>query len=119
MYLHEITEMEEVEEEVSQPVLPESLTAASGEGTRLEILTALSQALLREVGALQGDKINSNRGIDLAKEIESYEANLIRRALMQSGGKQCQAARLLNVKATTLNAKIKRYRILEKTQMVF
>ena len=112
MYLQEIGEMNE---EIGQPVLPSSsVPAASGERTRLEILTALSQALLREVGALQRDQISSNRGIDLAKEIESYETNLIRSALMQSGGRQCQAARLLNVKATTLNAKIKRYRILER-----
>lgn len=63
-----------------------NLPPTSGDGSRLEVVTALSHALLREVGALKGDKINSNEGIDLAKEIESYEANLIRRALMQSGG---------------------------------
>ena len=116
MDLHEIAEMEE---EVSQSVVSSNLPASLGERTRLEILTALSQALLREVGALKSDKTNSHKEIDLAKEIESYEAELIRRALMQTGGRQNQAARLLNVKATTLNAKIKRYRILETTQIVF
>lgn len=116
MHLHEFAEMDEDDNDA---VLPARPPAAWGDGTRLEILTALSHALLRELGALQGDKINSNIGIDLAREIESYEASLIRRALMQSGGKQCHAARILNVKATTLNAKIKRYRILEKMQMVF
>lgn len=109
-----------MKEEVNQSVTPLSLPALSGERTRLEILTALSEALLREVGALESDdEIDSLREIDLAKEIESYEADLIRNALMQTGGRQRQAARLLNVKATTLNAKIKRYRILEKTQIIF
>ena len=108
-----------MKEEVSQLVLPSSLPALSQERTRLEILTALTHALLREVGALQSDKIYSHGEIDLAKEIEAYEANLIRSALMQSGGRQSHAARLLNVKATTLNAKIKRHRLLEKTQVIF
>lgn len=108
-----------MKEEVSQSVSLSSLPASSRERTRLEILSALTQALLREVGALQSDKITSHGEIDLVKEIEAYEANLIRRALMQSGGRQSHAARLLNVKATTLNAKIKRYRLLEKTQVIF
>ena len=98
--------------------LSSSLSASAGSRTRLEILTALSQALLREVAALQTENTDSNREIDLAKEIESYEADLIRSALMQTSGRQRQAARLLNVKTSTLNAKIKRYGLLEKTQMI-
>ncbi|MBC7899851.1 MAG: hypothetical protein H7070_07320 [Saprospiraceae bacterium] len=107
-----------MKEEDSQSVIPSSLPAPSGERARLEILTALSDALLREVGALQSDEINSLKEIDLAKEIESYEADLIRNALMQAGGRQNHAARLLNVKTSTLHAKIKRYRILEKAQII-
>ena len=117
MYLEEIGEM--MEEEVSQPVSQPGLLASSGKRTRLETLTALSQALLREVGALQNDETSLPGKIDLAKEIESYESDLIRSALMQTGGRQCQAARLLNVKPSTFHAKIKRYRILENTPIVF
>lgn len=80
--------------------------------TRLEVLTALSQALLREVEVLRTEKTDTPTEIDLAKEIETYEADLIRSALMQTGGRQRKAARLLNVKVSTLNAKIKRYGIL-------
>ena len=108
--------------------LSNSLSAKMGARTRLEILTALSQALLREVSALQDENEKSTgsevvgetvREIDLAKEIESYEADLIRSALMQTSGRQRQAARLLNVKTSTLNAKIKRYGLLESTPMIF
>lgn len=107
--------------------LSSSLSAKAGSRTRLEILTALSQALLREVAALQNENSKSNRfeedsnsirEIDLAKEIESYEADLIRSALMQTCGRQRQAARLLNVKTSTLNSKIKRYGLLENTPVL-
>lgn len=109
-----------------QSGLSSSVSVKAGSRTRLEILTALSQALLREVAALQNENINSGpsggtnsiREIDLAKEIESYEADLIRSALMQTRGRQRQAARLLNVKTSTLNSKIKRYGLLESTPLI-
>ena len=50
-------------------------------------------------------------GIDFYKEVERYEIDLIKRALRQSGGSQRQAARLLGMNPTTLNAKIKHYGI--------
>ena len=45
---------------------------------------------------------------------EGYEVELIRRALKLTSGNQARAARLLGVKATTLNSKIKRYGLLEQ-----
>jgi len=87
--------------------------------SRLDALNALSQALVRELCALEGEESGPINGIDLAMELETYEKELIRNALMRTGGRQCQAARLLNVKVTTLHAKIKRYRILENTQIIF
>lgn len=103
---------------MKEDVSPLGLAESSREITRVEILLDLTQALLREVVALHGNEICGPKVIDLAKEIESYEADLIRGALMQTGGRQTQAARLLNVKASTLHAKIKRYRILDKTPIV-
>jgi DNA-binding NtrC family response regulator len=50
-------------------------------------------------------------GINLYDEMRRYEINLIRRALHQARGKQVIAARLLGIKATTLNNKIKHYDI--------
>jgi DNA-binding NtrC family response regulator len=43
--------------------------------------------------------------------VRRFETDLIRWALMRTGGHQRRAARILNLKVTTLNAKIKRYRI--------
>ena len=97
----------------------ESLSSASpAKRPRLEALNALAQALLRELGALENEEGDLTGEIDLAKELESYETYLIRTALMRTGGRQFQAAQLLNVKASTLCSKIKRYRILEKTQII-
>jgi DNA-binding NtrC family response regulator len=79
---------------------------------RLEALKVLSHSILNEIESLKRDK---NRHalvkIDLANEVQNYEASLIRCALMRTGGNQRRAARLLGIKITTLNAKIKRYGI--------
>src|SRR5215203_3922821 len=103
-----------MKEKTSESIAPSS----SGKRLRLETLNALSQALLREVSELKSDESKQAGEIDLVKELESYETYLIRSALMRTGGRQSQAAQLLNIKASTLCAKIKRYRILEKTQIV-
>lgn len=52
-----------------------------------------------------------NQGIDFYEEVVRFEVALITRALAVTGGQQRRAARLLGMKATTLNAKIKHYRI--------
>jgi hypothetical protein len=54
---------------------------------------------------------DANQSINLYEELREYEINLIRWALRQSGGKQKIAARLLGIKPTTLNNKIKHYNI--------
>lgn len=79
---------------------------------RLEALRVLSNSILHEIEALRKSEnaIVPSR-IDLADEVQRFEMDLIRSALLRTGGKQRQAARLLNVKVTTLNAKIKRYGI--------
>jgi transcriptional regulator with GAF, ATPase, and Fis domain len=43
--------------------------------------------------------------------VRQFEVNLIRTALGRTSGSQIRAARLLGLKPTTLNAKIKRYNI--------
>jgi DNA-binding NtrC family response regulator len=79
---------------------------------RLEALTVLCNSILREIEALKKTK-NAMQPpkIDLAGEVAGFEKDLIRCALLRTGGRQRQAARLLHVKVTTLNAKIKRYGI--------
>ncbi|MEP6923840.1 MAG: helix-turn-helix domain-containing protein [Pyrinomonadaceae bacterium] len=79
---------------------------------RLQALKVLSHSILSEIEALRSEgKMNSNSKIDLAGEVQNFEADLIRCALVRTGGRQRQAARLLNVKVSTLNAKIKRFGI--------
>jgi len=46
-----------------------------------------------------------------AEEVSRFERSLICTALSKTGGHQIRAAKLLGIKPTTLNAKIKRYRI--------
>ncbi len=79
---------------------------------RLDALKVLSHSILQEINSLRQDE-NAVLllKIDLSHEVQRFEKDLIRCALLRTGGKQRQAARLLNVKVSTLNAKIKRFNI--------
>lgn len=83
---------------------------------RVEALRVLVTVLLREVESLEqsvpgGAESLSKQNFSLAGEIERYEADMIRTALIKARGKQRRAAQILGVKVTTLNAKIKKYNI--------
>ncbi|HEV7680869.1 MAG TPA: helix-turn-helix domain-containing protein [Pyrinomonadaceae bacterium] len=89
---------------------------------RVQRLLDLAASLLRETESLARDKAfteESNRlqslnvadGIDFYDEVQRFETGLIRLALDQTHGHQAQAARLLHIKPTTLNSKIKLYQI--------
>jgi DNA-binding NtrC family response regulator len=75
-------------------------------------LRVLALSLLDQIEALEG---HSDDGeiprLNLQQQVHEFEAALIRNALARTSGRQRQAARLLGVKASTLNAKIKRHRI--------
>ena len=89
-----------------------SFQSAAIINNRLEALKVLSNSLLYELQALQvNEEVVKNGKIDLTDEVHRFEADLIRTALLRTGGRQRRAARLLNVKVTTLNAKIKRFGI--------
>ncbi|HLM60414.1 MAG TPA: helix-turn-helix domain-containing protein [Pyrinomonadaceae bacterium] len=76
---------------------------------RLEALKILTNSIQQHVAELQREeKVAVANRIDLSEEVSRYEADLIRCALLRTGGRQRAAARLLNVKISTLNAKIKR-----------
>jgi DNA-binding NtrC family response regulator len=80
--------------------------------SRISYLKILALSLLREIAS--AEKMDEDRGsntIDLQSEVRRFETELIRSALIQTGGRQRQAARLLGTKVTTLNTKIKRYGI--------
>lgn len=97
----------------------------NGPGTRsaenhIEALKSLATLLLREVESLQrvpgrvaaGNGIDSSeesRNLDLSAEIQQFEIDLIRQAMIRAKGSQRRAAAILGTKASTLNSKIKRY----------
>jgi DNA-binding NtrC family response regulator len=79
---------------------------------KLDALKKLAQALLLEVSSLEQQKGDTGRtNLDLSEEVHEFEADLIRCALVKTDGHQAQAARLLNIKPTTLHEKMKRYAI--------
>ncbi len=55
--------------------------------------------------------IDIARGVNFYDQVKTFEIDLIRRALEQTGGHQSRAARLLGLNATTLNSKIKSYNL--------
>ena len=79
---------------------------------RLSTLREVALTLLREVESLRvSQSPNSQRSVRLHEEVQRFEVDLIRSALSRTGGNQSRAAQLLGVKLTTLNSKIKRYKI--------
>lgn len=87
-------------------------SASQKPSARTEALRILALAMLREVEALSRASGAAGAGeINLADEVRRFEAEIIRSTLLRTGGRQRRAAKLLGMKVSTLNAKIKRYRI--------
>jgi DNA-binding NtrC family response regulator len=90
----------------------EAAAEPAASSLKVKTLKELTLALLREVESLKGhEKFEGRPNLDFAAEVRRFETELIRWALMHTGGHQRRAARMLNIKVTTLNAKIKRYGI--------
>ena len=82
---------------------------------RLNTLRETVLQLLDEVESLAISRpVDIKRGARFAEEVRQFEMSLIRTALGRTSGSQTRAARLLGLKPTTLNAKIKRYGISPK-----
>lgn len=80
---------------------------------KLALIRSLVTTLRLEIEALGDDAEGVLEGrIDLSKNVREFEAKLIRTALAKSGGNQRKAARLLNLKTSTLNSKIKQLGIM-------
>ncbi len=78
----------------------------------VEVLKDLAQALIREIDSLRSTQLpDVEHGVNFYEEVERFEINLIRSALERTGGHQTRAARILGLNITTLNHKIKRYKI--------
>jgi DNA-binding NtrC family response regulator len=96
-----------------QPQPPQATPAPDqAASVRLKTLREMTLALLQEIESIKGHgSFESRPTVDFADEVRRFETDLIRWALLRTGGHQRRAARMLNLKVTTLNAKIKRYRI--------
>jgi transcriptional regulator with GAF, ATPase, and Fis domain len=94
---------------VETPRESEEPTVAEGNITSLRELTF---KLLRKVESIgEPQALDVEKGVDFYDEVSRFEIDLIKRALIQTGGHQRRAAKLLNLKITTLNSKIKHYNI--------
>jgi transcriptional regulator with GAF, ATPase, and Fis domain len=81
-------------------------------GSNITALKTLTLSLLRELQSIEDvDSLSLENGLDFYDEVSRFEIDLIKRALLQTGGHQARAARLLHLKITTLNSKIKHYKI--------
>lgn len=91
---------------------------------RVQGLKDMALSLLKEAQALESDTLMSElamphgisqadieKGIKLDDTVRQFESNLIRQALLITNGNQARAARLLGVRANTLNYKIKLYNL--------
>ena len=90
---------------------PEEPTPSqSNVDARLNTLRKTVLQLLDEVESLAISKpVDVKNGARFSDEVRQFEVSLIRTALGRTSGSQTRAARLLGLKPTTLNAKIKRY----------
>jgi transcriptional regulator with GAF, ATPase, and Fis domain len=79
----------------------------------IQAIGELINALLTQLDLLQHEPAYSDDDprLNLRDEVRRFEINLIQRALTRTHGSQVEAARVLGLKATTLNAKMKRYRL--------
>ena len=77
----------------------------------LDNLREAALTVLKELESLTNNQAEPDRQLGLQEEVQRYEIELIRNALQRTRGNQRRAAKLLGVKVTTLNCKIKRYGI--------
>jgi DNA-binding NtrC family response regulator len=92
--------------------------AEAASTVRIKALKDLTRALLNEVESLNDSgALDERRNVNFSDEVRRFETDLIRWALMRTGGHQRRAARLLSIKVTTLNSKIKRYGIQPATML--
>ena len=70
------------------------------------------ETLLSELSGQQGPhRLDIENGIKLDDAVRRFESGLIQQALLITGGNQARAARLLGIKANTLNYKVKIYNL--------
>ena len=79
---------------------------------RIRRLKLIARKLLGELEIIEESSSSKNLvAVDFYEEVKRFESELIVQALTYSAGHQLRAARLLNINPSTLNAKIKQYKI--------
>jgi len=91
-------------------------TTKNLDNNRIQALKSLALLLLHEVEQIEeinhiNGKCLTSNDISLTDDVQNYEAELIRSALIQTKGHQTRAAQMLGIKGNTLSAKIKRFGI--------
>ena len=70
------------------------------------------ETLLSQLSSPEGpDRLDIENGIKLDDAVRRFESGIIQQALLITGGNQARAARLLGIKANTLNYKVKIYNL--------
>jgi DNA-binding NtrC family response regulator len=100
---------------ITEPAVPADNASTRPSELTLQNLNSVREAalgLLREVESLRkAHRLSADPSRGLQEEVQRYEIELIKQALHRTRGNQRRAARLLGVKVTTLNCKIKRFGI--------
>ena len=83
---------------------------------KVEALSHQADVLAHEIATLRWlglviEPVSIERGVDFYEEVRRFEISLIVQALRFTGGSQKKSAVLLRMNHTTLNTKIKAYRI--------
>jgi DNA-binding NtrC family response regulator len=86
------------------------LPAESSLRHELQALEVFARALLNRIVSLR-NTAEQKVSVNIAAEVQHFEAELILAALVETGGRQRCAARLLGMNITTLNRRLKQYHI--------
>jgi DNA-binding NtrC family response regulator len=79
---------------------------------QLDFLRETLLAALDVVEAIRATYVPAGHELQLGEAMKQFEVSLLRAAMFRSQGNQTRAAKLLGVKLTTLNAKLKRHNII-------
>jgi len=101
----------------SDSPLPQNYFPADGRllNSKLANISSLVMSLnaaVEDLGSADLPKLDDQ--FDFYTEVERFEINLIKSALRITGGSQVKAAKLLKLNATTLNAKLKLFKLTTK-----
>jgi DNA-binding NtrC family response regulator len=101
---------------VSEFAAPEPPEDAEAFRQKVEALSQYADVLAREIASLRWlglgiEPVSIEGGVDFYEVVRRFEISLIVQALKFTGGSQKKSAALLRMNHTTLNTKIKAYRI--------